>query len=342
MGGALNSKIWNLPTKRVDKLEYERVIHEITQRVTNFAPYIKFRPLRCFSEKQSHGDVDFLCEVRQATVLDWRGFLKELSGYEPHKNGFTISVPYDGFQCDFNFVSEESYEIAYVYHSWETGMLMGVVANQMGLSYGHRGLYLQVPLSYFNPSYPDHEYREVLISRDWRAIFAELGFNSVRFEKGFANFQEMAAWVADSLYFKPEIFAFDALNSINRTRNRKRPVYAEFVEWCKSQPPNNDMPSKKDMLEYLIKDWSGVAEKVEAIRAEIILNHERHAKFNGHIVKEIRSLEGAELGRFIVAFKASKPDFLAWLDSQTALDVCGHIAIFPFDTAQKPAIIQES
>jgi hypothetical protein len=320
MGGHLLHH-WNLPEKRVSRADFDRIIVEVLGKLRNAFDLRRIEPLKFFADKQDFGDLDVAFESVPGCSINWNEEIQRLFGYKPHKNGNCISFPVEGFQVDILLFGSEVFDIAQVYYAYESGNFMGRVADQMGLSYGHRGLYLQVPLSYFNDSYPEHEYREILVHRAPQVIFNILGFDYQRFQKGFKNFDEMSQWVADSRYFNPKVFAFDALNSINRTRNRKRPVYAAFVEWCAKQPANDDMPSKEAVRAAVIDVYRHVWVAVEAVREEIVLNQERREKFNGYLVEELRHIEGADLGRFIAAFKKSKGDFNAYLDARSAAEV---------------------
>lgn len=321
MGGKLLN-LWNLAEKRVSRADFDRIVEDVLRKLRSNFPNRRVEPLKFFSDKQDFGDVDVAFEVfSDSPIVDFPKDLEVLFGHKPHKNGNCISFPVEGFQVDILLFSEIVFDIAQVYYAYESGNFMGRMADKMGLSYGHRGLYLQVPLSYFGKGLPDHEYKEILISRDPEIIFHILGFDYERFKEGFRNFDDMSKWVAASRYFSPEVFAFESLNSINRTRNRKRPVYAAFVEWCQSQPKRQDAPSKERVRNIMVQMYPGVQAKIDELQAEVILNAERRAKFNGHLVKELLGLEGAALGDFIIAFKKTWANFDAYLDSHTKEEV---------------------
>lgn len=330
MGGMLLKPIWNLPEKRLSREDYDSVNQRMLKALKEFQPQRRFRAYRTYNLKSSFGDADFLCESISGDTVDWMSFFEKLSGFKPHKNGRTISVPIDGFQCDFNFVRSESYECAYIYMHTEVGNFCGVISSMLGLKYGDEGLYLNVPLSYFSSDLPDHEYRNILVTRDSKEIMNILGFDWQHVVKGFDHKEELYQWIAASRYFTPKIFSFEALNSTNRTRNRKRPTYAGFVDWCEGQKRQGELPSKEEVRSYLIRNYEHINVEMLKIRAEIALNQERRAKFNGNLIKELRGLEGPELGRFIVQFKTAKGDMNEWLDSVTAEQAREAILSFNF------------
>ena len=341
MGGNLLTPIWGLPAKRLSRAQYEQLGALLVEKLEQFAPGRRFRVYRTFADKESFGDIDILCERVSGDNLDWLGFLRGLSGVAPHVNGNTISIPMEGFQCDFNFVGSGSYECAYCYMTAETGNFMGVIAQRMGLTYGHRGLYLKIPLQSLAPDLPANEYGEVFVSATPADIFDILGFDYERFERGFATFEDMARWVAASRYFQPGLFSFENLNSVNRTRNRKRPVYAQFVEWCVSQSPSNTpLPAKESVREKLIAERSRVADAVNVMSRRILKNAERRAKFNGHLVSEWLGVKGEALGAFIVDYKRSKGGFDTFLDSCCANEIRSDVEMFaasriPLDASRK-------
>lgn len=320
MGGHLLHH-WNLPEKRVSRADFDRIIAHIVPCLVHLFPNRRIEPLKFFAEKQDFGDLDIAFETFSGESLDLQFKLMQAFGFKPHKNGNCVSFPFEGFQVDILLFSNEVFDIAQVYYAYESGNFMGRIADQMGLSYGHRGLYLQVPLSYFDAKLPEHEHREILVSREPWDIFNMLGFDYSRFQQGFKNFDEMAEWVAQSDWFSPSVFAFDALNSINRTRNKKRPVYAAFVEWCSKQPSQGSMPSKQSVRDWLIQLRPSVQVQIDRCRAEILLNAERREKFNGYLVEELRCISGKDLGAFIVDFKRKHANFNAYLDSRSAAEV---------------------
>lgn len=327
MGGMLLKK-WNLPEKRVSRADFDRIIEEVMSVLRAHYPEHRIEPLKFFAEKKDFGDLDVAFEIKEGWNIPWRSKIEELFGFPPHRNGNCISFPYEGFQVDILLFESEVFDIAQVYYAYESGNGMGRVADKLDFSYGHRGLYLQVPLDYFNARLPKHEYREILVSRDPAAIFAYLGFDYDRFLKGFRNFEEMARWIADSYYFNPEIFAFESLNSINRVRNKKRPVYAAFVEWCKSQPRKALIPPKGYILKQIASARSDIQEEIAKVRAELILSEKRRAKFNGNQVRDLLGLEDKALGDFIKEFKKAhvvNGSFEEWLDAHSGEEVVQEI-----------------
>ena len=199
MGGNLLST-FNLPLKRIPQEDYELLIQKLSFAVGLKSGNRRVRPLLCFTDKKTHGDLDLLIEQFPGEN-DWMEFCENLAGCKPHKNGHTISFPMWGYQIDFNFAAPEIYESAYNYYAYESGMLIGVLANNLGCKYGHDGLHLKLPLSELNPEWPANEFREILLTRDTKEIFGLFGLDYVRFQQGFVNQIEFFDWFCKSKYF---------------------------------------------------------------------------------------------------------------------------------------------
>lgn len=333
MGGHLLHH-WGLPEKRVDITSFREILTIVVSGLAKELPSeTRIAPLLFFRDKEDFGDLDILVEIPPSTItpspnpwkgkksMDWNLLIKETFGYEPFHNGMAYSFPCKDFQVDLILVAPEIYDCAYTYYAYESGNIMGRVARVLEFKYGHRGLYLQVPLHDLDPELPEDQYREILVTRDPEAIFSTLGFSHKEFQYGFQNFQEMAQWVAQSKYFDPEIFSLENLDHQTRTRNRKRPVYHEFLEFCKTAGVKRPRPSKEE-LRWAYTMIPNVRASYEQIRAEVSTHKVRKAKFNGTLVTELTKLEKADLGKFMVSFKVNHGAvFEEWLDSKSLEEI---------------------
>ena len=341
MGGRLLSH-WDLPEKRISRQEFSQIEKEVVGMLyAVLPPETRIKPLLFFGDKQDFGDMNILVEIPTGTItesphpwrgkksMDWKLLIETTFGYKPFHNGDVYSFPFDGFQVDLILASPEIYDCAYNYYAYESGNIQGRVARRLGLKYGHKGLYLNIPLNYFSPELPDHHFREILVTRDSEKIFAMLGFSWWDFRQGFFVAEDMFGWVARSSYFDPKIFAFEELDHQTRTRNRKRPVYHKFLEYCAkfSGDPTTAwyLPSVESVRNEIIRTFPHIAIEIEKARGEILLNAERKAKWNGKIVQELLGLEKEDLGAFMKSFllepRGDFEDFNAWLDSKTSEEV---------------------
>lgn len=331
MGGKLLAKEFNLPEKRIPKAEFLRISSEILQKLNLAEPNRRAKIIPYCSSKLDFGDLDLLCESFSGDKINWSDFLTKEFGCKPHKNGNVYTIAYNDFQVDFILASSEIYNTALDYFSFEQGNINGVLARKLGFRYKHSGLFLNVPLNYFSPELPAHEYSEILVSRITRNIFDILGVDYEWFKAGFNNPTDIYDWVSTGKYFNPEMFAFEELNHVNRTRNRKRKFYTEFVEWCKGKSSSKTIPSKSEMFEKILAEYPSVSPRLEEVRTSVILNKERRAKFNGLIIKELFNVEGKELGQFIINFNKKfkdKEEMNVWLDSKSIEEVRDKIIKF--------------
>lgn len=299
MGGRL-LHLWFLPEKRIGRDDYERIAREVESKL--LTQYPRAEVLRTFANKDSFGDADFLVDVNngEKPLLD---FVKREFHPAPHKNGQTISFPYEGFQCDLISVGKENFDVSRDYLAWESGMSQGIVANALGLRFGWDGLHLKYPLNLISPELPAHDFFLITLEKWPEVIFSILGFDYERFQQGFATKEDLFDWIISSEYFDPKIFNLDELNHQNKTRNKKRPTYTALVEYVRDKQAK-PRPTKEEVRALIINKYPHVISQIEEKSADILANKERAAKFNGNIVRELTGLEGAALGKFIKDFKA--------------------------------------
>lgn len=313
-------KIWGLPEKRIGRADYERIAREVESKL--LAQYPRAEALRTFATKENFGDLDVICDVNngEKPLLD---FVRREFHPNPHKNGQTISFPYEGFQVDLISVGKENFEVARDYLAWESGMAVGVVANALGLRFGWDGLHLKYPLSLISPELPAHDFFLVALDKEPVTIYTLLGFDYKRLQKGFHSKEEFFDWVCGSEFFDPRIFNLDELSHQNRIRNKKRPTYNALVDYARDKEAK-PRPTKEEVRALILDKYPHVKNEIERKSTQIIKNKERAAKFNGNIVREITGLEGAALGKLIVQFKnvySKAQSFEEYLDARSAEEV---------------------
>ena len=322
MGGHL-LHIWNLPEKRLNNEDFSRVSDCVVEAIKKELPECKVAPLRCFSEKDSHGDLDI--EISAANVNFFDLILK-LFGAEAHKNGPTYSFPLDGFQVDLSTCSEDSFDICLVYKDFERGMFLGRVANAIGVRFGWNGLFLRIDIADYYDAPP--RIYDILVSKGPEEIFDLLGYDSNDTDKSFKNKEELFDWVVSGKYFSPEPFKLENLNHQNRIRNRKRPNYSSFIDWCSERAfPERQIPDKLVFQHKILTDWCLWGE-IKKIKRNLDKATERAAKFNGNLIRESFGLEGAALGEFIINFKKSIKNFEKFVDENSKEEIMRELEIF--------------
>ncbi len=318
MGGALISKIFGLPAKRIPKEEYDALTEEVLTKLRAARPHARCEVTRSFHSKCSWGDADFVVEVFPNDCLNEQ--LEELFSVKPHVNGSVVSLPVRGFQCDFIKTGRENFDIGLAFYNNEAGCLCGRVAYKQGLKFGHDGLHLKLMLGGFEQYF--------VFEKDPRKCYELLGFDYDVLLEGFYTPQDMYRWVIAGKYFSPEIFAFENLTHANRMRNAKRPVYANFVKFLKTQNLPSVIFDKDKTSEAILARYPELHARIAEREKSIAESVERRAKFNGDIVKSITGLEGKSLGDFIKHFKQNADAINAsWLDEFSAEQIRQEISI---------------
>jgi len=287
-------------SKRIPQTDYEKLIKVCAEKFNLIGRATLFP--ESFKSKIEHGDLDVIVcgpvvpkeELKQ---------LFELRDEWISQNTSVISIFYNGeYQIDFCFHPEENFYSAYSYcRNGDASNLCGRLAHLMGLSLGHYGLGYYVNLS------DCERVGFVSISRDWKKILEFLGLNFEEWKEGFEDCYKLYEWLVRSPYFNPEAYQFENLNHVNRIRNKKRPVFAEFVEWLKDKtfPAPKETKNK---AEYL---WNAVVffkqpsllGEIQEILTSSIRQKEANAAFNGETVMELAGVTGKEVGKLIVEFR---------------------------------------
>ena len=288
-------------SKRIEQEDYEKLISicrdkfQSIQRNTHFP--------ESFLSKKDHGDLDVI--VCGPVVP--KEELKELFGLEDDQisqNTTVISIFYERkYQVDFAFHPVENFISAYSYNrNGDCCNLVGRLAHHIGLSLGHDGLSYHVNLNDCD------RLGKVSISRDFSKIIPFFGLNYEHWETGFENAEELFEWIVKSPYFNPDVYQFENLNHVNRVRNRKRPVFAGFVEWLNGREfPNKFVPGK-NKAEYLWQtllyfERTDILTEIGTLIARAGQKKKANQIFNGATIMEIAGLKGAELGKVLGAFR---------------------------------------
>jgi hypothetical protein len=307
--------------ERKTPAEYEQICRELDEIVPRFTRRHAFIP--AYREKESFGDLD--CLIIPTSVKDLREALQ--THFSPQAivhNGECWSIDYKNFQVDFLVTIEENFAISYHYYSFnDLNNLVGRVAHKFGLKFGHKGLTVPVNIK-------DHQLGEIVLSKNPEAIYQYLDYSFERYQKGFNNLEEIYQFVASSKYFNPDLFAAENLNHANRTRNRKRPTYTQFLAWLENHPDLPRFEYSEDKVAYQQAAVTHFRKEEEQARMLALAEQRKlqAERFNGRLVQELTGLTGERLGSFIVAFKESIPDFEAWVQGSSEQEIRERIVAF--------------
>ena len=362
MGGNL-LKNWDLPDKRLNVKDYERLKHEVVNRLEldirrrlTISPYDyitydhKIGVAPAVRNKESHGDLDIIIGLDQnltAPTTDWAAchqahnntadYIEMRFGYAPHINSNVYSFPYDGFQVDITFVPLEEYRGSINYTSWgDLGNIMGCTYQKLGLHYGHNGLQLWVRQGMFDDNIPwsdaDHIYGKVTATRNTAEIFRIGDFDYDHWKLGFDTEEQVFEFVSASSYFDPAMFQINNLNHTNRTRNRKRGRYMRFLEWLGKYWSNYTpgfIPAKKDVSLYVQSTFPHVRTAVDEYRFKHTLSKAVSEKINGNVVKQLfPMLSGKDVGAVMDEMRKIPQDKILMMSEEMIRDKVYTIATY--------------
>lgn len=314
MGGKLLSSIFNLPEKRISDENFRALSILVKSKLKEIFKDHRIEVVDYFTSKLDHDDLDIILESKGDNV-NYIKTLESLFNSKIHRNGNVYSFPFFGFQVDICIFFSDKFDCACWYLGTEKGMMAGVLANTLGAKCGSDGLHLKIPLSYFNFDYPDHQFKEFLITRRPKEICILLDLS---YQTTFNNKKELYEWIMESEYFRPESFLFENLNHQNRTRNKKRAIYGGFVDYLtKKRFVPQEKPDKEDFLDLVLNSYPDIQRQIDEYKIELDKSMARKLKFNGLIVQELTQLEKVDLGNFICKFKSSKINFDNYLDNAT-------------------------
>lgn len=335
MGGKL-LKSWELPEYRMNAEEFNQYSSELIEifnedlltdkyKFDNYRNIIHTNYIQIPAQirsKSSFGDIDILIGIDDFKGPIWylggnnlttTDYILEKFGVRPHVNDSVYSFPYKGVQVDMCFYSREDFHSAlnYMAHS-DASNLLGRVFHKMGLHFGHTGLSFWIRQGMFDNNVTwsdnDHIYEKVILTKNMEDICEIGGFDYAKWVAGFDTNEEVYRFVAESEYFKKELFAFENLNHINRVRNKKRPMYAAFVEWLETTNP--DESGKKEFLDkstYALiyqKRFPHLQTAISKYYFEYNVTKCLKSKLNGRIIMDVLGTEdGRTVGQIMSAIK---------------------------------------
>lgn len=262
-----------------------------------------------FKSKDSFGDVDVIIKTTNST--DYQRAVDRVNEvFKPkdfYRNGSVYSFDVDNHQVDLIFTPEKDYETSVNYLSYnDLFNLLGRLAHKLGLKLGHKGLLYVIRNG-------DYTLGEVELVKDLKSIFKILDVDIDTYNKGFENADEIFEFVMKSKYFSNQIFAYENLNNINRVRNKKRVVYRDFLKYIRSRPKDGLTVDKEVFVKELLEEFPEAKVKVQKLWDRLVEQRAVKKIFNGDIVKELKNVEGPELGKWMIHFK-KKYDNKFWLE----------------------------
>lgn len=284
-------------TRRYDADEYYSLVTEVLDIVSTFSS--RYDVIPAYKTKSSFGDMDVLFTQNipiDATLLDT---LFNSNGNVVH-NGGVWSLVHKQFQIDLISTPAVEYDAAMNYFSFnDFSNLKGRVYHKMGLKFGHDGLVFPVRSN-------DHVLGEVLLSRDPVVINRFGDFLDIVPD----TLEDIFKAVAASKYFNPDIFLLENRNHTSRVRDRKRPTYTAFLEWCKHLPPRDYYLYDTNKTVYhkkIFKAFPHAKKQFDALwRRKLQVDHAA-TLFNGELVTTWTNRTGPSLGELTKVVKKLLP-----------------------------------
>ena len=293
---------------RLTKKNYERLVAESLATLRARFPAGRFEVIECFRSKADFGDADFIC---WAPDYDPYQVAAALGAVEVVRNGPVTSigvivrqeVPHrDGnvFQVDLIRQSPEDFDFALNYFKAnDAGNLAGRLAKSMATSLRHDGLFMFVRDS-------DYKFREILLTRDYSKALAYIDLDPAVFAGGFETLNEIFQFIVKSRFFNGNIYLLENRNAASRIRDRKRPTYRAFLNYCEEHPDLTAFPYSKvdsDWFSRINEHFPHFQAEYDQALADLAELRAVKVKFNGGLVSTWTGLEGKQLGQVMAAWR---------------------------------------
>jgi hypothetical protein len=319
--------------RRVDK-ETATAVAEQVHRVladiaATYGAHYQCSLIPAYFEKQDFGDLEFVLDSRFSEKVSRDDLLAELeiafgSSIPSHNGGnvFSVGIPLEKgcLQVDLIGTPSDIFQASLDYFSWnDLGNLIGRIAHKFGFKYGHNGLSIVLRDG-------THMFAEISVSKSTEEILTFLGYDYSRWRKGFSNRDEIYRFVASSTFFNKNIYLLENRNHISRTREKKRPVYMEFLEWMNNPPyALNDFKFDEEKNSNLVRLFDFFP-KVKSIYAKKWkdLDDSKYIKlrFNANLVTGLTGRTHARLGDFMAHFKREHWKKLEGIRSMSDEEIC--------------------
>ncbi|KAG6900338.1 hypothetical protein C0993_012295 [Termitomyces sp. T159_Od127] len=162
-------------------------------------------------------------------------------GHEPEEKE-ARRLTQDGdiyYQVDVNVCSDKAeFERMVFYHSYgDLGMIMGLLARNVGLTLGEKGLKVRAENNNFSIDLqnqglqlPDPPNPPIELSQSFNEILEFMGWSMDTWKAGFLTKREIFEWAGSTRFFNPGQFRSHGEGFRKVKTDRK--MYAEFVQWA--------------------------------------------------------------------------------------------------------------
>ncbi len=318
MGGSALTK-YGVNTRRVNLEEFNNIKKTVMPKILNI--FSKAEVVISYLNKKDFGDMDILVtglvDPSKSVSLQLQKEFPTSAAF--YNNSPTWSFEFTGFQIDIIYVEPVFWETSVFYYSYnDLNNLVGRIAHACGLSFGHEGL------KYTYRTETNYVFGEIIISTDPRSIYEFLGYSYDRYLLGFRDLNDIFDFVTTSEYFDTEKFNLDDsdMSHQNRTRNRKRKTFMEFLDYVKTLEQRAYFVGQDKLLhifraEKFFKD-ACLLKQMEMLFYRERINKNNSFKYNGELVMSWTGLTGKDLGAVLEQYKNSKNDFPDFINENSA------------------------
>jgi len=317
MGGNAFSRVGKV-SERFDRKTYDMLLDTLVHEFKSHG--FSYREIKFFKNKDSFGDIDIIVESTSMNEHLIKYLTKHYCEIVPHKNGNVVSLLFfDKYQVDIIFTEFDMMDIAQAYFSWnDLGNFLGRIAHSYGLKFGHNGLFAIIR----GDDNSSNQLGKVTLSTNIKDIFNYFGWDHYRWQKGFDTIEDIFKFVISCKHFQGKSYKYDELNHINRTRNKKRAVYAQFITYLEDNGliESFNSQNKGHNVTHALISFDKMDE-YENILSTIERRIQVREKFNGEIVNLHTKLTGPKLGRFIASYKKQYAHFDEFILKQSPTEI---------------------
>lgn len=277
----------NLAIARIPHSHYPTCVTTILARLQPFYSTLLVPPSA--PEKPSHGDIDIIVAGRQrpfgadelagalcaASHITTKGSPTTAfaAWIEPPIQSY---VQVDVHECETRAAAEW---VAFFHSYGDLWNILGALGRHFGIFVNHHGCWCIVAATDEKKKASAKRYK-VLLTADPREVLDVYGLDAERFEAGFGTLDEMFRFVCTSRFMRKVVFTKEVKSS-DRTKRRKREVYAKWVDEFVPSLPDEETTLTRDAVreELLNRFWkqdeyNAVAEEI----ATLVRNREAWAK----------------------------------------------------------------
>lgn len=317
--------------RRVSREVAEREYRKISELLDSLpAPGGTYRHelIRAYRQKNDFGDLDILVDAalfEQVPPEEFVALAERVYGREiPCFLNWpvtSIGVPLEEgiLQVDLVAFPAADFDFAANYYAWnDLGNLMGCVAQMMGVRLKAFGLIL-------NDLKCSGAFESLLVTKDFDKAIELLGFDSKRWREGFDTIEDIYRFVASGKRFHPDVYKLENRNHEARMRDRKRPVYREFLKWITKH--EDELPryewneERTDYWEEVFEAFPEAKAALEQAWKDLEARRQRKTRLSGHTLSEVTGITGEDLGRFSKHFYAENSGIKERLEEMTDEDI---------------------